>query len=263
MKNVNKNHELIRQNEKNVKRLQKHEVNLRKNSTLYFQIGLIVCLLATYGVIEMKFLDEPMKLETASAFESEPDVIQFKDIRIYQEPQAKMVEKTNPKAKRVIDEIKKVDNNYSEKQPDFLTPDSESSSPIGEPNIPIVEKPVDTDVPFIAVENAPIFPGCENIPSKEGKKECFEDKMTRFVNKKFNTDLAHDLGLKGIQKIYVQFTINKEGLVENIKVRAPHYRLEKEALRVVNKLPTMTPGFQRDAPVNVTYLLPIIFKLMD
>ena len=33
----------------------KHDANLQKNSTLNFQIGLILCLLGTYGVFEMKF----------------------------------------------------------------------------------------------------------------------------------------------------------------------------------------------------------------
>ena len=58
MKILRKIHEFIRQNEKSVKSPQKHDANLQKNSTLYFQIGLIVCLLATYGVLEMKFLSK-------------------------------------------------------------------------------------------------------------------------------------------------------------------------------------------------------------
>ena len=50
-----KNHELIRQNEKIVKKPHKHDANLQKNSTLYFQIGLLLCLLASYGALEMNF----------------------------------------------------------------------------------------------------------------------------------------------------------------------------------------------------------------
>ena len=263
MKKFKKNHELIRQNEKNVKSSQKHDVNLQKNSTLYFQIGLIMCLLAAYGVIEMKFLDAPTKLDTAVVFDVEPDIIEIKDFRIYQEQTAEKVVKTEPKVNRVTDVIKIDNTNEGKDLPDVFTPDSEPETPVGNPDLPVIEMPIDNDVPFIAVENAPIFPGCENIPSKDGKKECFEDKMTRFVNKKFNTDLAYDLGLKGIQKIYVQFTINKSGIVENIKVRAPHKALEKEAFRVVNKLPVMTPGFQREVPVNVTYMLPITFRVLN
>ena len=55
MSNPKKTHELIRQNEQIVKKSQKHDANLRKNSTLYFQVGLIICLLFTYGLFEMTF----------------------------------------------------------------------------------------------------------------------------------------------------------------------------------------------------------------
>ena len=55
MKNLKKEHNLIRQNEKSVQHSQKHDANLQKNSTLYFQVGLILCLLAVYGALEMRF----------------------------------------------------------------------------------------------------------------------------------------------------------------------------------------------------------------
>lgn len=50
-----KNRDIIRQNDRVVKNTHKHHVNLRKNSALYFQVGLILCLLTTYGLLEVKF----------------------------------------------------------------------------------------------------------------------------------------------------------------------------------------------------------------
>ena len=131
MKNL-KNHDLIRQNESKVKSSQKHDVNLRKNSTLYFQIGLIVCLLATYGVIEMKFLDTPIKVSKELAFDSESDYIEMTDIRIYQEQQAKKVIEPRPKVNRVIDEIEVDKTDDGKEQPDFITPDMTPDLPIGD-----------------------------------------------------------------------------------------------------------------------------------
>ena len=58
MSNPKKTHELIRQNEQIVKKSQKHDANLQKNSTLYFQVGLIICLFMVYGLFEMKFESE-------------------------------------------------------------------------------------------------------------------------------------------------------------------------------------------------------------
>ena len=53
MRNPKETHELIRQNEQIVKKPQKHDANLQKNSTIYFQIGLILCLFMVYGLFEM------------------------------------------------------------------------------------------------------------------------------------------------------------------------------------------------------------------
>jgi len=50
MRNPLGTHELIRQNEQNVKKPQKHDANLQKNSTIYFQVGLILCLFMVYGL---------------------------------------------------------------------------------------------------------------------------------------------------------------------------------------------------------------------
>ena len=86
--------------------------------------------------------------------------------------------------------------------------------------------------------------------------------MQKHIQRKFNGDLASDLGLPpGKQKIYIQFRITKTGTIEILGARAPHKRLEKEAKRVVNLLPRMTPGKQRGRPVNVTYMLPISFNV--
>jgi len=86
-------------------------------------------------------------------------------------------------------------------------------------------------------------------------------KISEFINKKFNSDLASDLGLEGRQRIAVQFKIDKSGRVTDVRARAPHPRLEKEAMEVVQSLPNMTPGKQRGKPVGVLYSLPIVFDI--
>lgn len=41
----------------------------------------------------------------------------------------------------------------------------------------------------------------------------------------------------------------------------PDKNLEKEAARIISKLPTMTPGKQRGEAVRVPFSIPINFKL--
>ena len=112
------------------------------------------------------------------------------------------------------------------------------------------------DVPFAIIENVPVYPGCKG--TNEQKKKCMVEKITKHVNRKYNTGLAGDLGLSpGKKRVYVQFKIDNTGKVTNVMARGPHARLEKEAIRVVELLPDMTPGKQRGRPVGVKYTLPI------
>jgi protein TonB len=128
--------------------------------------------------------------------------------------------------------------------------------------IEIEEVVEDVEVPFAVIENVPVFPGCER-GSNADKRKCMSDKIAKFVQRKFNTDLAGDLGLSGRQRISVIFKIDKSGNVTGVRSRAPHPRLEKEAARVINMLPKMKPGRQRGKPVTVPYSLPITFQVQD
>src|SRR5690606_22316631 len=128
--------------------------------------------------------------------------------------------------------------------------------------IQVVEVEEETEVPFAVIENVPVFPGCEK-GDNNAKKKCMSEKIQEFVGKKFNTDLASDLGLSGRQRITVMFKIDKTGAVTGVQARAPHPGLEKEAARVINSLPKMLPGKQRGKAVIVPYSLPIVFAVQD
>ena len=120
----------------------------------------------------------------------------------------------------------------------------------------VEEEEVMEDVPFAIIEDAPVYPGCKG--SKAEKKQCLQDKIKKHVTKKYNVDLANELGLDpGKKKVYVQFKISKTGNITEIRARGPHKRLEKEAARVVQLLPKMIPGKQRGRAVGVKYTLPI------
>ncbi|RZW38249.1 MAG: energy transducer TonB, partial [Flavobacteriaceae bacterium] len=130
-------------------------------------------------------------------------------------------------------------------------------------DVVVEEVEEDLEVPFSVIENVPVFPGCEREKNNNAKRQCMSDKIAQFVNKKFNTDLAGDLGLSGRQRISVFFKIDKNGNITNVGARAPHPGLEKEAKRVIGLLPKMQPGKQRGKPVTVPYSLPILFQVQD
>ena len=118
------------------------------------------------------------------------------------------------------------------------------------------------EVSFSTVQNVPIFPGCEKGNNAKRRK-CMSDKITKFVQRKFNIKLAGDLGLSGRQRIIAIFKIDKNGDVVGVRVRAPHPRLVTEAKRVINLLPKMKPGMLLGKAVVVPYSLPIIFAVQD
>ena len=72
---------------------------------------------------------------------------------------------------------------------------------------------------------------------------------------------AMEDGIQG--RVSVLFVIDKDGSITNVQVRGPKggELLEKEAQRVIEKLPKFKPGMQRGKPVRVKYSQPITFKL--
>ncbi|MCP9198808.1 energy transducer TonB [Gramella sp. GC03-9] len=117
------------------------------------------------------------------------------------------------------------------------------------------------EVPFVLIANVPVYPGCEVYEDNASRKQCLSNKIQEIVKDNFNTNLGADLGLKGINRVFVVFTIDHMGKVTNIRTRGPHEDLEKEAMRVIQLISDMIPGYQRNKPVKVTYNLPITFEV--
>ncbi|WP_396635805.1 TonB family protein [Maribacter sp. R77961] len=113
------------------------------------------------------------------------------------------------------------------------------------------------DVPFAVIEEVPIFPGCENAADK---KACFNAMMQNHISKNFNyPQEAQDKGIQG--RVNIIFTIQKDGTIGNVRMRGPDKLLEKEAARIIKKLPKMTAGKQKGKKVNVPFSIPISFQL--
>ena len=84
--------------------------------------------------------------------------------------------------------------------------------------------------------------------------------MQKHIRKNFRyPELAQEMGLQG--RVSTQFIINKDGSIGTISKRGPHELLEREAARILSKLPKMKPGMQRGTAVKVPFSIPITFKL--
>ncbi|MFK5878141.1 MAG: energy transducer TonB [Flavobacteriaceae bacterium] len=235
--------------------------NLEKYTKLFRLLGLVLTLLVVYVAIEHKVYDTTSKgLEIISNtdFTEEEEVLEIEIEQVVPPPPPQNV---SPELIEVVEDIVDVEEAIIETTE---TDESEKIDIIDIVDIVEVEQEEEfiEDVPFAIIEDVPIYPGCEKEKSKKSKKDCFNRGIQKLVAKNFDANLATDLGLsKGKIKIYVQFKITTTGSIEILGARAPHKRLEKEAKRVVNLLPKMTPGKQRGRPVNVTYMLPISFNV--
>nr|WP_321234379.1 energy transducer TonB [uncultured Psychroserpens sp.] len=261
MKDFKKSHNIAGQSNE-VQKSHKHDVNLQKNSSLYFQIGLILCLLGTYAMFEMKFEDkvfEPKEYTTLA-----PDDNTYQMVNVIVEDDAPKQEPVKKQKKKIItDKIKVVENNVPTEIMDLITKPASTSEILNPNTFEKIEEPVIIEKPLdlTKVEIVPIYPGCERKKTNKDRIKCMNEKIGKLVQRRFDTDLASKLGLSGKQRITVQFKINQKGEITDIKTRAPHPRLEKEAERVTNKIPQMKPGLQREKPVSVLYNLPIVFNV--
>lgn len=88
------------------------------------------------------------------------------------------------------------------------------------------------------------------------------NKLRTLLGTNFKTSLAENLGISGVNRIFISFTISKEGTVANIDIRAPHPILENEARRLVQLIPQLKPGIKDGIPVCIKYSLPLVFKIV-
>ena len=74
--------------------------------------------------------------------------------------------------------------------------------------------------------------------------------------------VAQEQGIQGT--VHVRFVVNADGTVGNVEIVRPlNPSLDKEAVRVINKMPAWTPGKQNGVNVPVYYTIPVAFKLED
>jgi len=101
---------------------------------------------------------------------------------------------------------------------------------------------------FTVAEQLPTFPG--------GEAE-----LAKFIAQNIvYPQTAAERGIQG--RVIVQFVVQKDGSIGQAKVvKSVDPDLDKEALRVVRKLPKFVPSKMNGQAVNAWYTLPVTFRL--
>lgn len=219
------------------------KADLENKKNIFLEIGLMIALGSVLLAFEWKVAEQvPSDFVTVSEIPNETEMIPVTVMHQLPPPPP-------PQAPKLVDMVEIVDqlNDVTEElELNDVTDDSQNSANEFDVNgIDYEEEYTDEIVAFLPSEDMPVFPG--NV-------QAWIAKNVRYPL------LAVENGIQG--RVYVQFVVEKDGRVSNVKVvRHVDPSLDKEAVRVISEMPKWKPGKQRSIPVRVSYTLPITFKL--
>lgn len=102
-----------------------------------------------------------------------------------------------------------------------------------------------------------VYTSVDEMPEYPGGIDAFRAYMSNEI--RYPEDAKKD-GVQG--KVFVSFTVDKNGKIKDAEItKGVHELLDKEALRVVGKMPAWTPGRQDGQAVAVKMTVPVQFAL--
>ena len=222
------------------------KANLENKKTLFREIGLIVAL----GLVLFLFEWTTHDKETATLVTGPSVAIEDEQAPITQETPPPPPEQIREPV--MTEELQIVENDVKV-ETDFISTDDSDQKIEIKPYVeakPVEEEvEVEEEIPFAIIEEKPTFQGKD------------ANAFTKWVYDNIEyPEIAKENGISG--RVTVQFTIDKDGSVKDVKVlRGVDSSLDKEAVRVIQKSPKWSPGKQRGKPAKVKYTFPIIFQL--
>ena len=224
------------------------QADLRKYSSLMLAFGLCLVLLVSWQAIEFKSYERQYDLESLNVEDDDDEEI----------PITEQIKTPPPPPPPPAPEIIEIVEDEEEIEETIIESTETDQEEIVE-EVEVMEEELDLDVPFAIIEDVPLFPGCEKV-AKSQRRKCFQEKIQKHIIDNFRyPEIAQEMGIQG--RVFVQFMIGKDGRISGIRSRGPDKNLEKEAVRIINKLPKMTPGKQRGRPVRVPFSIPVTFRL--
>ena len=218
------------------------KVDLEKWRVVLFEIGLAISLIATYMVFQIKSGETKENvLGDLGDIKVEEEIIpitRMKEVKPPPPPPPKVVEQLN-----IVEDDEEIEDEF---EMDHSEADEETV--VEQTDVQVEEEEDDEPINFYVVEQKPEFPGGESALYK------FIAEHTKYP------EPAKENGITGT--VWVQFIIDKDGKVTNVKVvRSVDPYLDKEAERVVKSMPKWKPASQRGKPVRVIFQVPIRFEL--
>jgi len=226
-------------------RTKSRKADLEGKKILFFETGLIISLAIALAAFEW-----PSK---GDIYSNLPNI---KQVEVIEEiiPRTKPEEIRQPAPPIVpIEKINIIDNEADIPKEDENPFEDITTDQYADllKNIRTIEEDVDEVIEFMRIEIKPTFMG--------GDYNRFNEWV--FKNLRYPDEAARN-GIQG--KVYVEFLIDVDGMVKNVRVlKGVDPLLDQEAVRVISSSPPWKPGFQRDKPTKVVFTFPINFRLKN
>lgn len=108
------------------------------------------------------------------------------------------------------------------------------------------------------VNYPPIFLQDKNLP-KENLIKVFDKRIKQFLKDNYDSKIHKSLSLlKGTKKLYVRITINAEGMISKVEVKAHHEKIKTHVKDVLKKLPQLLPAIKDGKKVSVMHVFSIV-----
>ncbi len=134
------------------------------------------------------------------------------------------------------------------KDNDIIQPPAELENNTGSVVTSTSQK-IKEDLPLHSAEIMPEFPGGEKA-------------LIKFILQ--NVRQPDDLEPGQQIRVLASLIVSKTGAIENVKIiSSGRPDLDKEVMRVINKMPLWKPGMQNGQPVSVYFNLPVTFESAD
>lgn len=224
----------------------------------FFLVGLILAMFTVLTTMQYTITEES---RSADQNHTEAAVIYTPRIPVTERPEMEIPGQTmtQEKVEQIInpnlDKIKIVLNDV----PDLTDVGGEEPEEI-KPIREVLEGDV-IEVPAPLLDRGAIFAGCEQLETEDERERCFMTKIRAAVVDNMEITKADtEFGISG--RMFVEFVINTEGYVSEVKVlNAPTAHIEVQAREIIRNLPQFVPGMKDGVYRPSRYTLPIRLRL--
>lgn len=147
-----------------------------------------------------------------------------------------------------------------------LNPTPVTSKPAPKPPVLVPPKMDDNaeDLPFKIVEDMPLFPGCDELKTKEERRACSDKALQDYIYSRIKYPaIAREVNISGT--VPVSFVVERDGRITELTImRRLGGGCDEEVLRVMQAMAQdvrWIPGKQRQVPVRVQFTMPVKFSL--